>query len=137
LALESTSPIWGSDICALASQLSQGAGVGPLSLLVCVYIFLVALTRWLGTRFAFSRSERAVWLVATLLGGVPAVLTLLALRAWPARMACAACERRRVVTRETCEHCGAAFVPPPADGTEIFESASVLAAASSAAHAAV
>ena len=36
---------------------------------------------------------------------------------------CPSCGGRRVVTREKCEHCGAAFAPPQKVGIEIFESA--------------
>jgi predicted amidophosphoribosyltransferase len=34
---------------------------------------------------------------------------------------CQSCSRKRVVTRERCEHCGEPFSGPPQDGTEIFE----------------
>ena len=34
---------------------------------------------------------------------------------------CPSCGRKRVVTREACEHCGAAFGRPIQDGTEIFD----------------
>ena len=39
----------------------------------------------------------------------------------PAREPCAVCGKKRVVTRELCEHCGAPFGAPALDGTEIFE----------------
>jgi hypothetical protein len=44
---------------------------------------------------------------------------------WPAQIACPACRRRRVVTREQCEHCGAPHAYPALDGTEIFEADNV------------
>jgi hypothetical protein len=46
---------------------------------------------------------------------------MLAVQQWPARVTCPACRRPRVVTRDTCEHCGAAQALPAPDGTEIFE----------------
>jgi hypothetical protein len=41
---------------------------------------------------------------------------------WPARIACPKCHELSVVTRDTCEHCGALHAAPPPDATEIFES---------------
>jgi hypothetical protein len=46
---------------------------------------------------------------------------VLAVHQWPARVTCPACRLPRVVTRDTCEHCGAAFALPAPDSTEIFE----------------
>ena len=44
------------------------------------------------------------------------------LAARPARRrACPVCGRKRVVTRERCEHCGSPFAPPRRDGTELIE----------------
>jgi uncharacterized OB-fold protein len=42
-------------------------------------------------------------------------------REQPTRVRCPKCGRRRVVTRALCEHCGAEFDPPQAEGIEIFE----------------
>ena len=53
-----------------------------------------------------------------------AVLALLTLYDWPARETCAGCGRKRVVDREECEHCGAAFPPPEKTGAEIFDAES-------------
>ena len=47
---------------------------------------------------------------------------MLALLDWPAQVACPKCRKLRVVTRDTCEHCGAPHAAPAPDGTEIFES---------------
>jgi hypothetical protein len=49
------------------------------------------------------------------------VLLMLALREWPARIACPGCHKPRVATRNTCEHCGAPHARPRTDGTEIFQ----------------
>jgi hypothetical protein len=49
------------------------------------------------------------------------LLLMLALQEWPARILCPKCRKPRVVTRDTCEHCGAAHAMPEPDGTEIFE----------------
>ena len=40
----------------------------------------------------------------------------------PARVSCPECRKLRVVTRETCERCGALHAAPALDGKEIFES---------------
>lgn len=72
-------------------------------------------------RYAFSRAGRVGWALCGLLFGLSGLLLMLALYEWPARVACPKCQKPRVVTRETCEHCGALHTSPAPDGTEIFE----------------
>jgi len=55
-----------------------------------------------------------------LLTGFPGFLAFLCVREWPAREACPACKKPRLVDREHCEHCCADFAPPEKTGTEIF-----------------
>jgi hypothetical protein len=71
-------------------------------------------------RYAFSRTRSTAWAVCGLLFGLTGFLLLITLLQWPARIACPNCRKLRVVTREQCEHCGAAHARPEADGTEIF-----------------
>lgn len=71
-------------------------------------------------RCQLPRSGRLQWLIGGLLLGPLGVLMLLGLLEWPALETCAACGRKRVVPRETCEHCGAPWPKPQPDGTEIF-----------------
>ncbi len=86
--------------------------------------FLSAALAWLiACRCILSVQARWLWAFAAFWLGGYGVLTLLALRGWPARVACPNCGRLRSVERETCEHCGALFNRPPLDGTEIFDSA--------------
>jgi hypothetical protein len=73
-------------------------------------------------RYAFSRWYCIGWALCGLLWGPVGLLLLLALQEWPARIPCSKCGKLRVVTRDTCEHCGAPHALPTADGTEIFES---------------
>jgi hypothetical protein len=75
----------------------------------------------LSRRYAFGRIASVSWALCGLLWGPIGLLLLLALQEWPARMACPKCHALRIVTRETCEHCGAAHAMPIPDGTEIFE----------------
>ena len=63
------------------------------------------------------------WMLFLLLTGLPGLIAFLSVNEWPAREPCPSCGGRRVVTREKCEHCGAAFAPPQKVGIEIFESA--------------
>ena len=56
-----------------------------------------------------------------LLFGWVGLVLMLVLQEWPARVACPQCRKLRVVTRDTCEHCGARHASPAPDGTEIFE----------------
>jgi hypothetical protein len=81
-----------------------------------------ALACWLlARRHAFSRARRVGWSLCGLLWGPAGLLLLLAVQEWPARVVCPGCRRPRVVTRDACEHCGAAHASPAPDGTEIFE----------------
>jgi hypothetical protein len=73
------------------------------------------------TRYAFPRSATMGWALFAFLFGVPGVLAFLALHDWPARVACPACTKKRVVTRDTCEHCAAPFPAAARNGTEIVE----------------
>jgi hypothetical protein len=75
----------------------------------------------LGRRFVLSRRGCLAWSLCGLLFGLNALLLLLALYEWPARVACPSCHMPRVVARDRCEHCGAAHAAPAPDGTEIFE----------------
>jgi hypothetical protein len=75
----------------------------------------------LACRYAFSRAGRIGWSLYGLLFGPAGLLLMLALQEWPARIACPRCCKLRVVTRDTCEHCGAVHAAPAPDGTEIFE----------------
>jgi hypothetical protein len=83
-------------------------------------------------RHAFSRWHCLGWALCGALWGLVGLLLLLALQDWPARIACPKCGRLRVVTRDTCEHCGAAHATPVPDSTEIFEASSTTQPALSA-----
>ena len=100
--------------------------VWHLFLVVSVGFGLIsAMLAWLiARRCVLSVQARWLWAFAAFCLGIYGVLTLLALRSWPARVPCPNCGRPRNVARETCEHCGAVFNHPTPDGTEIFDSAS-------------
>ena len=84
-----------------------------------------ALAAFIGQRYAFSGQRLALWTIIGFLGGPLGIVLMLSILEWPAREACPACGKKRVVDREHCEHCGAPFVPPPLDGTEVFEVVSI------------
>jgi hypothetical protein len=75
----------------------------------------------LARRYAFSRARRVGWALCGFLFGPAGLLLMLCLQEWPARVACPSCRKARVVTRDTCEHCGALHAAPAPDGTEVFE----------------
>jgi hypothetical protein len=75
---------------------------------------------WLGRRYRLPLAAQLGWAVFVLLFGVPGLLAFLSVQEWPARVACSACKRPRLVDRPQCEHCGADFPPPEKTGTEIF-----------------
>ena len=89
-----------------------------LSAVVCAIASLV-----LARRYAFSLAHCVGWSLCGFLFGPAGLLLMLALHEWPALVTCHHCRKTRVVTRDTCEHCGAAHALPAPDGTEIFETA--------------
>ncbi len=97
-------------------------GIGPILFFSMLGGLVPALLAWLiSRRLGDNRRGQIAWTVGVFWLGGYGVLLLLALRAWPARVACPHCGRQRVVDREQCEHCGAAFPQPQRDGTEIFD----------------
>jgi hypothetical protein len=76
---------------------------------------------WLCRRHAFPIAATWGWTLLILLLGPLGLLLLAALQDWPARLPCGACGKRRVVARDTCEHCGVRFPEPGRLGIEIFE----------------
>jgi hypothetical protein len=81
---------------------------------------------FLARRLALSRARRVGWAVVGFLFGWVGLILMVVLQDWPARIPCRKCHKLRVVTREACEHCGAAHAVPGTDGTEIFEPAATL-----------
>ena len=79
----------------------------PNWLLSEVAIVACDLAEVLGSAVALNLLFRIPLLWAVIITGVD-VLLLLALQDWPARVACPGCGKPRLVTRDTCEHCGAA-----------------------------
>lgn len=75
----------------------------------------------LARRYAFSHARRIGWALGGLLFGWVGLQLMLAVQEWPARVVCPGCRKRRVVSRDTCAHCGAPHAAPAPDGTEIFE----------------
>jgi hypothetical protein len=102
--------------------------------LVPGYIALIVLSAaasaigcWLlARRYAFSRARVIGWALVGVFFGWVGWLLMLVLQQWPARVSCPNCRQLRLVTRDTCEHCGGLHAAPAPDGTEIFESASAL-----------
>jgi hypothetical protein len=81
---------------------------------------------WLARRYVLARSQRIGWVLCGVPFGPTGVLLMVTLPDWPAQIACPACRRRRAVTREQCEHCGAPHAHPTLDGTEVFEADKVV-----------
>jgi hypothetical protein len=75
----------------------------------------------LARRFARRPPLRLAWAASGFAFALPGVLTMLSVPQKPGTVPCPSCGKRRLVTRQTCEHCGAPFPPPAPDGTEIFE----------------
>jgi len=93
----------------------------PAAIAICILCAL--LTVYEARRYAFSRLSTWAWAIFVLLTGVPGLLAFVGANEFPLRQPCHSCGRKRVVTREDCEHCGAPFPPPAHDGTEVLETA--------------
>jgi hypothetical protein len=87
---------------------------GVASLLCAVLALFVA------RRCAMSRRTQWSWALGVFALGAFGLLMMLAMLGWPARVDCPSCHKKRIVERDNCEHCGAAFPEPAQDGTEIF-----------------
>jgi len=100
--------------------------------LIPAYIALILLSAGAGSfacfllarRYAFSCARCIGWALVGFFFGWVGLLLMLALQEWPARISCPKCRKRRVVTRDRCEHCGAPHALPERDGTEIIEASS-------------
>jgi hypothetical protein len=104
------------DPAAHAGLVGGFASVALLSAAAC------ALACWLiARRCSCSRTRCLGWSLCGFLFGATGLLLLFALGEWPARIPCPRCRKPRVVTRDTCEHCGAPHAAPAPNGTEIFE----------------
>lgn len=80
---------------------------------------------WLARRRAASGRALIVWGLLGLTFGWAGLALMLACQDGPARIPCPRCRKMRIVTRDHCEHCGAAHAAPLADGTEVFESPTI------------
>jgi hypothetical protein len=94
--------------------------IWAIALMLAGGILAAGLTFWIGRRYAFAKRRLVGWCVGNFLLSWPGVLLMLCLLDWPARLVCPACGRRRIVTRQECEHCGKAWGEPARDGTEIM-----------------
>ena len=88
-----------------------------ICVLAAIYLPLVS---WFCRCYALSGRSTWGWILFLLFTGVPGLLAFFSLQEWPARESCPSCSKLRVVTRETCEHCGAPFAASPKVGIEIF-----------------
>lgn len=69
--------------------------------------------------YSFSALRKRLWTALIVFTGPTGLLTLLAFEEWPASEPCPSCNKRHLITREHCEHCGALWPEPARDGTEI------------------
>lgn len=91
-------------------------------------VVCAALSLLLLPRLELTKGQRIVWVVFILFYSFAGLFVFLVANAWPRRVRCAACAKKRSIERTTCEHCGAPWAEPKRDGTEIFESVEVVKA---------
>lgn len=89
---------------------------------ICLGIGMLCATLgwWRMRRYSFPASRQRNWMLFVLLTGPIGLLTLLAQETWPVSEPCPACGKRRLITFDQCEHCGAAWSAPAKDGTELI-----------------
>ncbi|MCX5660687.1 MAG: hypothetical protein NTW19_13335 [Planctomycetota bacterium] len=75
---------------------------------------------WRARRGGMARGPTIAWGVAGAWLGVVGWLLMLCVEDVPLREKCPGCGKPRLITRERCEHCAAAFAPPAMDGSEVF-----------------
>ncbi|MCW3059902.1 MAG: hypothetical protein JWQ02_1723, partial [Capsulimonas sp.] len=125
----------GTPLPAMALAAHSVSGSDPsagdrLIVIAFVTALLCAPLGWLiGGRCGRSRREYFGLAVLCFVFGLPGLLTLIALRAWPVRVSCPACGMKRTVDHERCEYCAAPFPPPARDGTEIMDTSETAAQA--------
>jgi hypothetical protein len=116
--------LWGGGVppaqVQRASTVSEWERARP-ALASGLVAFVICL--WWMRRPSLPRGERIAWLLAALAFGPGVLLALVAFYDSPAKEPCPACGRKRLVTRERCEYCGAPFPPPAQTGIEIVEPA--------------
>jgi hypothetical protein len=99
----------------------RGLIAGYLALILLSAAACALVCFLLARRYAFSGAGCIAWPLMGFLFGWVGLLLMLVLQEWPARIVCPKCRKLRLVTRDTCEHCGALHAAPAADGTEIVE----------------
>jgi hypothetical protein len=111
-----------------------GLVLGYLTLMMLSAVLSGLVCFALARRHAFPWTGRIGWALCGVFFGWVGLLLMLALLEWPAQVACPKCRKLRVVTRDSCEHCGAAHATPAPDGTEIFEPTAAMAQLAIAIH---
>ncbi len=104
-----------------ATQPPRGLILGYIALILLSATGSALACFVLARRHALSRVRCIGWAMMGFFFGWVGLVLMLVLQEWPARITCPSCRKLRVVTRDTCEHCGAPQATPKADGTEIFE----------------
>ncbi|MGV3486819.1 MAG: hypothetical protein ACO1RT_20555 [Planctomycetaceae bacterium] len=86
-----------------------------------VNLLAIWLTALVAHRRGLNRRQRITWYLSTLLLGLAAPLSVVALYPRVLREPCSKCDRLRRVDVATCEHCGADWEPPLREGIEICD----------------
>ncbi|MEP6669321.1 MAG: hypothetical protein ABJF10_09225 [Chthoniobacter sp.] len=100
----------------------------PTTKRVCITVLLLALALSVVTFFWARRAQLSdrrqwAWAASVLVLGLPGFVMFWLAGERPRTVSCPACRRPRHIAEENCAHCGVAWPPPAADGTEIIESA--------------
>ncbi|MGB7327790.1 MAG: hypothetical protein WBD31_23130 [Rubripirellula sp.] len=87
------------------------------SLLAAVLANLLCRNRHVG------RGARIAWTLAAVMLGVAILLAIVACHTKPLLETCPACEKKRRVDRDDCQHCAAPWPPLPREGVEVIADA--------------
>jgi len=135
----SPSPIWtntpilfvappAADLWALIwarSQMISDPSDLPVTIALAAFgLITLCATLLVVRQMGLSRRAQWAWVLFNGLLGFPGLTLLLSLFDRIAKIACPSCGKRRLVTREQCEHCNAPFARPAPEGIEVFASTS-------------
>ncbi len=105
-----------------------GGGLFPVPIWWAVgahTLLAVFLVQWLSSSLGLSLGKRVMWSVIAAATGIATSVAMLAIYPRLVREPCGRCESPRRIDKNRCEHCGAEWDPPQAEGIEIISDAGV------------
>lgn len=92
----------------------------PLYIPFCSALLSAAAVWFVALRAGLALPVRLLWTALAIPLGLVAIVVVLSLYAWPVRLVCKRCGKKRNIENESCRHCTAPWPRPERNGTEIF-----------------